>query len=142
MYRNGSQLMTCSSCHDPHGSDENPNMLRESPTSNAGCVNCHNGAEYRDVRPHIMSRVNFSHPNVPIEQLTCTSCHMVRTATSGARTAQLVDTFPMTSSTTYYHGDIAGHRFNVPRRDVAATQPSATTRACASCHSIFLPVTP
>nr|MBK7066808.1 hypothetical protein [Deltaproteobacteria bacterium] len=142
MYRNGSQLMTCSSCHDPHGSTQNPNMLRESPANNAGCVNCHSTAEYRNVLPHVMTRVAFAHADVPLDRLTCTACHMVRTATSGARTPQLVDIVPSPSTGTYFHGDIAGHRFNVPRRALASTQPTATTRACASCHSIFLPVTP
>ncbi|MFI5307282.1 MAG: cytochrome c3 family protein, partial [Polyangiales bacterium] len=39
MYRNRSVLMTCSSCHDAHGSDDNPHDLRAS--GDAVCTSCH-----------------------------------------------------------------------------------------------------
>lgn len=140
MYRNGSVLMTCSSCHDPHGNDAQPHMMRRSYSDNAACTTCHGEAQFTAVRTHIMARVGFSHTAQADADLTCVGCHMVRTSTSGARLMALLDADPTTAAAVqYYSGDIAGHRFNVPRRSVAAVQPSASTQRCASCHAIFLP---
>jgi hypothetical protein len=63
---------------------------------------------------------------------------MVRTARGGAQVPELLD-FVGDPAVQYYHGDLHGHRFTVPRADVAAEQPSAYTLACGFCHGSSLP---
>ena len=65
---------------------------------------------------------------------------MVGTATAAAPVPVLRDADPPGARVVqYYQGDIAGHRFNVPRRAAMPTQPVAFTAACGSCHQLFLP---
>jgi predicted CXXCH cytochrome family protein len=138
MYRNGAWLMTCTSCHDAHGS-ANEAMLRVAPEENRACTGCHSGAVYLDPTQHAMARTNSRHELVPAGELTCVACHMARTATGGAGRPALRDEFPPTRARQYFGGDLRGHRFNVQRRTTAATQPGAANSACATCHAIFLP---
>lgn len=137
MFRNGVQIMTCTVCHDVHGNDTNPHDLLSGPTDNATCTACHNDAAHSDVKTHVANKLPDPHTNVAASKFVCTNCHMVKTATSGARTLQFVDSFPADQPViSYYWGDIAGHRFDVPRRTVALEQPSAVGQACASCHGV------
>ncbi len=138
MYRNGAWLMTCTSCHDAHGS-ANEAMLRLAPGDNRACTGCHNAAGFLDATQHAMARTGHRHELVPADQFTCVACHMAPTATGGAQRPALRDEFPPTLARQYYSGDLRGHRFNVQRRAAAATQPGAATSACATCHAIFLP---
>lgn len=140
MYRNGSELMTCSSCHDPHGSDDHPSELRFDPTLNDGCTSCHSSEEYTSVRMHVETATSDPHRGAPVEDLQCIRCHMVGTASSGARVPELLDRIlPADPPVQYLHGDIASHLFTVPARALAADQPTAFTLRCASCHASFLP---
>lgn len=140
MYRNGAQLMTCTSCHDAHGNDALPHALTQTAADNTLCTGCHSAAQYTAVRPHVATVTRFAHDTPPLGELRCTTCHMVRTAVGGARTPTLRDALPPTAPVTQYmQGDLSGHRFNVPRRAAASAQPTATSQACATCHALFLP---
>lgn len=139
MARNGSVLMTCSSCHDAHGSDQHAHELRSAPNDNAACTGCHAEQRYSQVRDHVKQATNEAHDNVDGALLTCTSCHMVKTIAAGARHPELLDFLPRSSPQLQYeHGDLASHRFAVTRRAQAPLQPVAASLSCAFCHSMFL----
>jgi predicted CXXCH cytochrome family protein len=140
MYRNGSVLMTCASCHDAHGSDQSPHELRTAASDNTACTGCHSGTEFTSPRGHIGKVAHDPHQNVDDSLLLCTACHMVRTAVSGARHPELLDAIPASSAAVqYFHGDIASHRFAVTPRAQYAAQPVAATTQCAFCHGTDFP---
>jgi predicted CXXCH cytochrome family protein len=139
MYRNGSILMTCSSCHDAHGSDQHEHSLRRAADDNAACTGCHAEDEYTAVRTHVRAVTSFEHDATAEASFTCTSCHMVRTVASGARRPELRDNIPASPVVQYFHGDIASHRFTVTPLDRYDEQPVAGTLQCAFCHGEQLP---
>jgi hypothetical protein len=140
MYRNASKLMTCSSCHDPHGSDEHQRSLRFDPWRNEGCTACHGDTEFTSPRNHMIERVSRRHEGLDLSAIVCVRCHMVATAWSGAGTTELLDETPADAEPVqYFHGDVRSHRFAVPRTDVLVQQPSAVSLECATCHAEFLP---
>lgn len=137
MYRNGEELMTCSSCHDAHSVDEFAHQLRFAPEDNAACTGCHSEPAFTDIIVHVEAQTGFGHTGLD-ERFHCTSCHMVATARSGAGTPGLVDNLGG-GLVEYFAGDLASHRFAVAPRSEAAVQPTAATLACAACHATFLP---
>ncbi len=140
MYRNGSVLMTCASCHDAHGNDQNTHELRVAQDDNGACTGCHSGADFTAPRGHIGKVTPDSHTNVDDSLLQCTACHMVRTIAGGARRPELLDNIPASATPVqYFHGDLASHRFAVTRRDQYDVQPVAFTLQCAFCHGAELP---
>lgn len=140
MYRNASQLMTCSSCHDAHGNDSVRHDLRQTASDNSLCTSCHSTAPFTSVRPHVDAVTRFRHDSAPMAGLVCTTCHMVATVVAGAARPALRDADPSSATPVQYlHGDIASHRFNVPPRAALSTQPVAFTSACGTCHVLFLP---
>ena len=139
MYRNGTELMTCSSCHDAHGNDKFPKPLTASPADNSICTSCHSQPVYTSPADHVAEKTGNRHNTVGSAALLCTACHMVKTAASGAQSLGLLDDSPaLATPVQYLQGDISSHRFKVPVRAAAALQPTASTLACASCHSTFL----
>ena len=139
MSRNGSVLMTCTSCHDAHGSDEHEHELLRAGSDNASCTGCHSGAQYRELRGHVERATGFVHDASTDAQLKCTGCHMVRTAVSGARRPELLDNLPSSPAVQYFHGDIASHLFTVTPRARHAEQPVAGTLSCGFCHGASFP---
>lgn len=139
MYRNGSQLMTCTSCHDAHGSDEHAHELLHAAGDPALCTGCHSQAKYTEVRTHVEEVTEFVHDASEDDELTCSACHMVRTATSGARIPELRDRIPTSPEVQYFHGDVASHRFAVTPRAAYDEQPVAATLECGFCHGTQLP---
>jgi len=140
MYRNASHLMTCSSCHDAHGSDRVSHDLRQTASDNSLCTTCHSTPPFTAVRTHVSTATRFLHDSAPIGQLVCTTCHMVGTVMAAAGVPALRDTDPSSARPVQYlHGEIASHRFNVTPRAALSTQPVAFTSACSSCHQLFLP---
>ncbi len=139
-YRNDNRLVTCTGCHDPHGNDENDYQLFAASQDNTLCTVCHSVAPFEPVLDHVGQVTGFTHAGIGNEGFYCTMCHMVDTASSGAKRPQLLDFLPPSvTPVQYFHGDISGHRFTVPLRDVAQEQPSAFTHACGICHGTFLP---
>jgi predicted CXXCH cytochrome family protein len=139
MYRNGTELMTCSSCHDAHGSDTYPKQLVGSADDSSICTGCHAEEAYSGLTRHVADKTGNQHRSVGSSELRCTSCHMVKTISSGAQSLALLDDTPSSAAPVQYlQGDISSHRFNVPLRGAATQQPVATTLACASCHATFL----
>jgi predicted CXXCH cytochrome family protein len=140
MFRNGAELMTCSSCHDAHGNDLVRHDLRQSADDNSLCTACHSTAPFTERRPHVNAATGFAHDSAPAAQMVCTTCHMVGTASAAAPVPGLRDADPSASPVVQYvRGDIASHRFTVPRRPLMAAQPVAFTAACGTCHQLFLP---
>lgn len=139
MYRNGSVLMTCTSCHDAHGSDEHAHSLLRASNDNAACTGCHSQDEYTAPRGHVEAATGFIHDGSALSDLTCVGCHMVRTVASGARIPALLDRLPDAPRVQYFHGDIASHRFAVTPREAYAAQPVASTLKCGFCHGENLP---
>ncbi len=136
--RSASLLMTCSDCHAPHREADFPASLRAAPDDEAACIACH--AQAGDLHAHALEKTHYDHVRgVDQTQLSCVSCHMVRTAAGGARPIALVDRSPATPQVTYLGGDRASHRFSYSGRSLAGEQPIAATQACASCHADFLP---
>jgi len=138
MFRNGVELMTCSSCHDAHGSDEQ-GQLRFDPLDSSACTTCHSNDEFVEISTHVTDATGDDHDFAREGELYCNLCHMVRTAVAGASVPELLDRSGGSGPVQYYHGDRHGHRFDVPLRDVAAEQPSAATLECALCHGRYLP---
>ena len=135
MARNGSVLMTCSSCHDAHGNAEHSHDLRSASDDNAACTACHSGSDFTAPRGHVQKATGFIHDGTEDTFFTCTSCHMVRSVASGARHKELLDNLPGDATPVQYlHGDVASHRFSVTRRSQASQQPVAATLQCGFCH--------
>lgn len=67
--------MTCTTCHDPHGS---PSPEQRVMFYRQRCMQCHGAATFASHHP---------------ENLDCTSCHMDRSATSDIAHEQLTDHF-------------------------------------------------
>jgi predicted CXXCH cytochrome family protein len=138
-YRNEFELMTCTTCHDPHGNDENLNQLLIAAEDNTTCTQCHIEAapvNFPPVGEHVEAATGVNHG----DSLECVTCHMVGTATSGAQYPELVDGTPPPAETfTYFWGDISGHRFGAQPKELACEQPVPFTNQCATCHAGLLP---
>jgi predicted CXXCH cytochrome family protein len=140
-YRNGTALMTCASCHDAHGKSGERFQLREKQDGAVGgpglCMSCHDatfpaGATFMDrMRAHWKK---YNIPDVPKANVECVQCHMPKTGKSGAGRVGLT-----VGGTTYYHGDVSSHLFDVPMKADIQTKgpemmPIPHTDACGSCH--------
>jgi predicted CXXCH cytochrome family protein len=132
MYKNAVQLMTCSSCHDPHQKTANPRQLRASPTQNAAlCGSCH-ATQAGDLAVHLTAK------GIPLASTKaglalCTDCHMPKTAKTGSGEPGVLGT----SGTQYWRNDISSHLFDVPAKaaSIATKMPTAFTNPCGSCHA-------
>lgn len=145
-YRNDSQLMTCASCHDPHGNSGLPHQVldpldRTPPGPGEGlCMNCHSptfptGATLADrEQAHYASHGILDLWMGYTNGLGCTDCHMPKTAKSGAGLRQKT-----IAGVTYYWGDISSHLFDVPMRSSIPTKAGDMmaipyTDDCGACH--------
>jgi len=145
-YRNGNMLLTCASCHAPHGDTDEPHQLKaklDKATDGAGlCTSCHDaklpaGATFSArVQAHYKAK---GIADIAMGNISCTQCHMPTTAKSGSGTAGAT-----ISGTTYYLGDISSHLFDVPKKASIPTKASDMmsipfTNACGTgCHSSML----
>ncbi|MDT8444169.1 MAG: hypothetical protein RQ722_07745 [Desulfuromonadales bacterium] len=115
-YRNGSSLLTCTSCHDVHAPGTDRHQL-SGVSDNSQCLSCHTTVVSGD---HQLAKTGSSlHAGGPA---LCIECHNVKTAKSGAGSQFLGA------------GDISSHVFDVP---VTATDamPTAYLNSCLGCHS-------
>jgi predicted CXXCH cytochrome family protein len=113
MYKNGSQLMTCADCHDAHAR-KNQRQLFADPDDNAAlCGGCH--TQPSDVAAHISDELG-SQLGALKAGATCTTCHMPKTAKTGAGVPGIV----VGGTTQYWQNDISSHLFRVPDKSASA----------------------
>jgi predicted CXXCH cytochrome family protein len=131
MYKNGSLLMTCSSCHDPHARD-NVRQLRQDPTDNAAsCGSCH-VAQANGLSAHLVDKLGLSQALADNKAAIakCTQCHMPKTAKTGAGRPGISG---------HWDNDISSHIFDVPRKSdsslAGTNMATGYTNACGACHS-------
>jgi predicted CXXCH cytochrome family protein len=117
MYRNGTELETCSSCHGLHGPGTDRNQL-SGASDDTLCLTCHTGMVSSS---HQIDKTGYD------MGARCTQCHMPKTAHSGAGITQIGP---------YLHGDISSHVFDVPDKSQRSTAGAVPyTNTCGSCHS-------
>ena len=136
-YRNGSQLVSCSNCHDPHGDAKFDHQLTMDAKTNASCTTCH--ANKTDMKAHLAEKAKCT---VDVSQITCNSCHGTKTMQTGAGFGKgLV----AADGKNYWMNDITSHIYDVPRKDnvgvkgvaPGAAMPIPYTNACgAACHDV------
>jgi predicted CXXCH cytochrome family protein len=135
-YRNGSHIMICTDCHDPHGMTEVSHQLRAEVRNakNSLCTSCH--AKLSDVRKHTQAKVGMGHADIH-----CVDCHNTKTMQTGAGFGKgLVGK----DGKNYWMNDITAHIFDVPRKDnvgVKGVEPGKAmpipyTNACGTCHDV------
>lgn len=138
MYKNGSELLTCASCHDPHRRD-NPRQLLAPPDSNAGlCGECH--AEQVDgLAGHLAAELGVA-ANIANYKanngILCSDCHMPKTAKTGSGgPGMLLD------GVQYWQTDISSHLFDMPdkswskKSSPGLDMSTGYTKACGqACH--------
>lgn len=133
LYKNATQLVTCSTCHDPHAKTANPRQLRASSANNAAlCGSCH-AAQAGDLVAHLTAR-GIPSPS-SMASARCTDCHMPKTAKTGAGEPSGI--VGATSGRTYWWNDVSSHVFDVPVKaaSIATAMPTSYTNPCGGCHS-------
>ncbi len=115
-YRNGSQLLTCSSCHDLHAPGTDRHQLSGVSDSSL-CLSCHTSVK---IDEHQKDKVG----TVMGANAKCIDCHNVKTANSGAGLNQIGENL---------HGDITAHVFDVPNK-TKKPMPVPYTNTCGTCH--------
>ena len=136
-YRNGTQLVACSNCHDPHGDAKFDHQLTMDAKTNASCTTCH--ANKTDLKVHLAEKAKCT---VDVSQITCNSCHGTKTMQTGAG---LGKGLVAADGKNYWMNDITSHIYDVPRKDnvgvkgvaPGAAMPIPYTNACgAACHDV------
>lgn len=132
-YINGSYLMTCVDCHDPHGKSAVRHQLRLEVRDGANslCASCHKDVA---IGAHTAKAVGETH-----EKIACVDCHMTKTMQTGAG---LGKGLARKDGKNYWTNDISSHLFDVPRKDNKAVKgvdpgkamPIPYTNACGTCH--------
>jgi hypothetical protein len=133
MYRNGSELMTCATCHDPHQRTAYTRQLRNDPTSNVdscGSSSCH-ASQANNLPAHLEAK---GIPSGSLhDQALCGDCHLTKTAKTGAGKPGL-----LINGVQYWMNDITSHLFKVPDKSFANppnSMPVPFTNECALCHT-------
>ncbi|MBI5864308.1 MAG: hypothetical protein HZB38_07360 [Planctomycetes bacterium] len=140
-YRNGTDLMTCASCHDPHGRDGREHQMRaELDRAQSGeglCMSCHSSTFPAGASLALREQTHYASKGIAdigMGNIGCTDCHMPKTAKSGSGLRQKT-----IAGVTYYSGDISSHLFDVPRKASIATKAGDMmaipyTDECGLCH--------
>jgi hypothetical protein len=140
-YRNGSYLMTCAECHDPHAVT-NPRQLfgdKSVPAGNAalcGASGCHT-ARTTNQPGHLDTVLGAGQGANKGNLARCADCHMPKTAKTGSGTPGIVSA---PGATQYWNTDISSHLFDMPRKALSritgANMPTGYINACAGvCHA-------
>jgi hypothetical protein len=137
-YRNGTKLLTCSSCHDLHAPGTGRHQL-SGATDGTLCAGCHE-TQGADIGAHQVDKVG-----VNMGTITCIQCHNTKTAGSGAGSNQTAaEGFTGASEALYLHGDITSHVFDVPSKADAVAQKMPVpytaptldnSGKCGLCHT-------
>jgi len=127
-YRNGSRLLTCASCHDPHAPGTDRHQM-SGTANNSLCQGCHTSVT--DVGAHMRAKVDYSMG----AGTRCIQCHNPKTASSGAGGNPTTPVTGGASGAKYYQGDISSHLFDVPL-GTSSTNPMPVpyTNNCGTCH--------
>jgi predicted CXXCH cytochrome family protein len=134
-YINGSYLMTCVDCHDPHGKSGVKRQLKMEvrDDKNSLCMSCHKDVA---IKAHTAKAVGQEH-----EKIHCVDCHATKTMQTGAG---LGKGLAKKDGKNYWTNDITSHLFDVPRKDNPAVKgvdpgkamPIPYTNACGTCHDV------
>lgn len=133
LYKNDDKLVTCSSCHDMHGTD-NFRSMTNTTSDNALCTaECH--TDKTSVTSHTEDRLGTSTDMGAL----CISCHMNKIAKTGAGRAGVGS---------YWENDVTSHLFSVARKTTSivagqtvsdSLMPIPYTNSCAgTCHDTDL----
>jgi predicted CXXCH cytochrome family protein len=135
-YINGTKLMSCADCHDPHGISEVKHQLRKPvrDAKNTLCTSCHK--DLSDVKKHTAAKVGAAHATA-----RCVDCHAPKTMQTGAGLGKGKAT---KDGKNYWMNDITSHLFDVPRKDnpgvkgveAGKAMPIPYTNACGGCHNV------
>jgi predicted CXXCH cytochrome family protein len=136
-YINGTQLLTCATCHEPHGKSAIKHQLRMEvrDAGNSLCASCHTGVV---IKTHTEKTVGFQH-----DQIHCVDCHATKTMQTGAGRKGR----SKADGSNYWVNDITAHLFDVPRKTNPAfkniepgkAMPIPFTNACGECHDVDSP---
>ena len=128
LYRNQEQLLTCSNCHDMHGTD-NFRSLTATTSDNALCLDCH--SDKSPITDHTEDELGTSTDMGAV----CIDCHMGKIAKTGAGRPGNGD---------YWESDVTSHLFSVSLKTTSivagqtvsdSLMPIPYTNSCASaCH--------
>ena len=134
-YRNGTQLVACSDCHDPHGNGKSLHQLKHDPKTPEVCTACHKNST--DMKQHLADKAKCT---VDPSKIACSDCHNAKTAQTGAGFGKgLIGK----DGKNYWVNDISSHVYDVPRKDNKGVKgvdpgkamPIPYTNACgAACH--------
>jgi predicted CXXCH cytochrome family protein len=136
MYKNATELMTCTGCHDPHERNNIRQLRAALDDEDAMCGGACHGAEVEDKRSHIDNAMGMS-LGLPMRTAACVECHMAKTAKTGAGEPGI-----SIDDTQYWKNDISSHLFDVPAK-VASLKGSPgvdmttpyTDRCGKACHT-------
>jgi hypothetical protein len=133
MYKNGSELMTCATCHNPHQRTAFTRQLRNDPTSNVdscGSSSCH-ATQATNLGAHIAAK-GIESAGWKGDNALCGDCHLTKAAKTGAGKPGL-----LINGVQYWENDVTSHLFKVPDRSLATTQkmPVPFTNDCGVCHA-------
>jgi hypothetical protein len=147
MYRNRRMLVTCSDCHDMHGTTPYPRFLTHDAETSASalCQRCHPV----DVLSHMDTKLNARMKGA---MTRCIDCHMPGTAIVGGIAGdfgRLIEPPPYTTAAeeernAYWEGPINSHVFDVPMKTNVAVRgvppgramPIPYTSSCGTCHVV------
>lgn len=126
-YKNGTLLLTCSSCHEIHGTDYRW-QLKANPDDNTLCTSCHN--DRSTVTEHVEDELGISTDM----SAACINCHMPKTAKTGAGSPGIGS---------YWENDLSSHLYVVPPKTTTivagqtvsdSLMPLPYTKSCGTCH--------
>lgn len=147
MYRNDRLLVTCSDCHEMHGTTSNRRWLLHDPEdpNSALCQRCHTV----DLLPHMQQKAGATMKG---EMTRCIDCHMTGTANTGGIAGdygRMLETPPYANereeeTNTYWQSPMRSHVFDVPRKtnvgvdgvSPGRAMPIPYTGACGTCHVV------
>lgn len=141
LYKNDRQLLSCSNCHELHGTPHT-RQLKADPTDNAAsCGGCH-ATEIGDLSGHLQAKIAVTPGIADFKAnngILCADCHMPKAAKTGAGTPGL-----LAGGTQYWQNDVTAHLFKMPDKIWSQTtgqnMPTGYTKACGNaCHTAIAP---